>query len=153
MSKQHHPDYGGAPVWAAADGPCQPSGFTLWQPSLLPLCCQQQGLHIADRWEENFLTYSAVVKDWLYCTVWILTLKMSGVQAPPPAVTLWWLVRITCRTQTRTSWSEKVKSGKYQQTWINFVYIWLHQSKWKVMSCPKAKIIRMNHYLKHRTGL
>lgn len=77
------------------------------------------------------LTYSAVVKRWLYWTVWILTLKMSGVQAPPPVVTLWWLVRITCRTQTRTSWSEKVKSGKYRQTWIILVSIWLHQSKWK----------------------
>lgn len=57
---------------------------------------------------------SSHIFSCLWLTVlyfWILTLKCRYVQAPPPAVTLWWPVRRTCKTQMRTRWSEKVKSG------------------------------------------
>lgn len=52
---------------------------------------------------------------------------ISDVQAPPPAATLLWLARTTCRTLTRASWSERVMSGQckliFDQCCINDSYL------------------------------
>ena len=63
VSQQHHPDYGGASVWAAADWPSQPCGLALWQPSLLPFRRQQQSVNLTDGWEEKSLLYSVISVD------------------------------------------------------------------------------------------